>query len=415
MRTSIVVLAVLLLASSAQSQVDTDARATNQLYEQGPINPVIPHQANAGYGNSSVLQVGDKVRMYTTGIDDFSCIAAGNCHDKIWLWENPNTWAGWNTPYTRAAAPLLPSANCTGSTPNACRTSYNYSLSGAWQNPSGTGNSKLYLLAGTGNVQHRWPEVLIGESSDGGKAFKYKGLVQSTNGIAFVQIAWQPLLIDNVWRLFGYVDFKYHPENRSDGRNDQGLGAILFTPSFTAPFLIDANSTLEVWSGGTWKNVGRCAAGSQYTFCLGFDADPDLPAAYKGGANRHPDLYKMKRYGNALELWASGGAADTCVCDRESGWQNVFVYFPVTTPTSRSQDPFSLIGPRKQLLQTATKIRCNPGSYSQSRKHPTRLEWTYNLIYTREFARPDEITKDCPAPDAGPYGWIIATQLTTDY
>jgi hypothetical protein len=257
--------------------------------------------------------------------------------------------------------------------------------------------------------------VLIGESADGGKTFKYKGLVTAVNGAHFVKITWQPLLIDNIWRLFGYVDFKYHPEDRPDGKGDQGLGAILFTPSFTSPFLINASSTLEVWSGGTWKPAQRCASG-QYTFCLGFDADPDLPPPFDARGNRFPDLYKMTRYGNALELWSSGGTTTyPCTCNRPTGAQNVLMYSPVTTPTSRTQNPFSLIGAERSLLQKAVKVRCNPGTYTHSRKHPVRLEWTWNLLYSREFAHPNDITKECPPPLAGPYGWIIATQLTTNY
>lgn len=408
-------LLVLIAATSAHGQVDTNARATNQLYEQGPVNTIVRYQANAGYGYSRVLQVGDRVRMYTTGIEDF---AAGG-GDKVWLWENSNDWAGWNTPYTRAAAPLLPLVNCSGSTPYACRTDHNYSLHWAWHNPPETLNTKHYLIAGTGPTvrpnTHEWREVLIGESSDGGKSFKYKGLLTAANGAHFVKITWQPLLIDNIWRLFGYVDFKYHADDRTDGRSDQGLGAILFTPSYTAPFLIDGNARLEIWSGGAWKNVARCGTGSQYTFCVGFDTDPDLPPPFNMRDNRFPNLYKMARYGGALELWTSGGTTSyPCVCDRATGAQNVFYYFPVTTPVSRSQNPFSLIGPERALLQKATKIRCNPGSYSHSRKHPTRLEWTWNLIYSREFAKPEEISKECPAAMAGPYGWIIATQLATN-
>jgi hypothetical protein len=414
MKLSLLAVAVFLVAVSSSAQVDPNATAVNTLYEQGPIGTVVTHIADKGFGTPRVLQSGTMVRLYTGGVDDFEPTSTGlPVHDKIFQWENPNTWAGWNSPYSFVGV-VVPKGNCTGSSPSACRTDHNYSMNWAWQS-----NNKVYLLAGTGSVLNEWPEVLLGESTDGGITFNWTDFLKTSNGVHFVKLTWQPITIGTTQYLYGYADFKYHPEERSDGRGDYGIGAIRFKPStsLSAPFLIDATATMEVWAGATaggWKPVPRC--GSGFTFCLTVDPLIAIPG------ERFPSLYKMTRYGNALELWtmvdASSQSELTCpICPLETNLrQNAFGYRAVNDPATTSSDPFSLFSTPRRLLKqrVSAPLRCTPGNYSHSRKHPTRLEWTLNLLYSRTFDKPG-VLNVCP-PDGrvdGSEGWIVVTQLTT--
>lgn len=381
--------------------------APDQLTERNdvtvPLSAVLPHTPNEGYGGPRVLRVdynndgkldsSDRVFMYVTGVEDFS---AQTIHDKIFLFQNENTFGGWNNAYDLAPrTTILPKSGtgCVG-----CDTNVNYGQQWVYE-----WNDSIYMLAGVGEgAAHQWPKILLGTSSDGIN-FQWERWLKASNDWSLLRPAWVEVQISGGTYFYGFIDLK----DRANG--PFGLGALRYDP---------VNQRLWFVVNGGWDEIPTCASvgdTSGFRFCLfnsasdpeGTSIDPDLVVP----GDRHPGFHKLSRHGGKLELWASRAAPavdENCPPDDGlSNWQNAFSYREVSPPANLTEPP--VLGTKLILKQELTNpVRCNPASYQHSRKTPFRLDWTIDLFYSRSWDDPN----DPFGPNTtGPEGYIVRTRL----
>lgn len=390
-----VVLLTLSTASWAQS-------APSQLTERNdvavPLSAVIPHTPNEGYGGPRVIRVdyngdgmldsSDRVFMYVTGIEDFS---ATEKHDKIFLFQNENTFGGWNNEYDLAPrTTILPKS---GSGCIGCETDVNYANQWPYKR-----DGKVWMVAGLGRALNSFTEYLIGESTDG-IDFTWEKWLKGPSDWLIGRLGWQEVEIGGGKYYYGFADMR---DNRTNPRNPPwGIGALRYDQQ---------NQILEVLVNRVWTRLDPCNDGSGFRFCLkknGAWVYPDFEVSLAGAP--HTSFHRLSRHAGKLELWYTKATQKTgCGYDDGLGnWQNVFAYRTVAEPTSLSDVPS--LGTEKLLLEEITNpVRCNPASYQHSRKTPFRLDWTLDLFYSRSWDDPS----DPFGPNTtGPEGYIVRTRL----
>jgi hypothetical protein len=176
----------------------------------------------------------------------------------------------------------------------------------------------------------------------------------------------------------------------------RGLGGIRFrhvaSPCANSPWCFPTQGALEVYSGGSWVVVPTCSSigdNSGYDYCLYTNpADPvgsriEIDTITNQGY--FPSLHQLQRFGNAYELWTHevAPAKPGCCQTNQSLGTTILQYQQVFPPTSLTQSPQSTLGPRFTLGESSPAVRCQPGGNAQSRFAPFRLEWTFDMLYSR--------------------------------
>ncbi len=419
MRTSLMSLALGLLASAplcAQHAPDQIIEITGTV----PIGIVKNNQSQTHHwGASRVLQAdvaapfgvldsADRVYMYSTGVD----LTLPSCsrRDQLWLFQNPNTRNGWSTEYSLAQPTRIlpkPDASCTGCAPGStssncigCTAWGDYLYNASWPY---RWNGKFYVVVSASPplnpnpnclTNDRFFQTLLGVSTDGINWTFRRFLKAPSNaqglGQSFAGVTWKEIAIQGTNYHWGF----------SFGKNDitglRGLGGVRFrhvaSPCSNSPWCFPAQGALEVWSSGQWVTVPSCSSigdTSGYDYCL--YTNPGDPVGSRiqidtiTGQGYFPSLHRLQRFANALELWThelAPAKPNCCQVNNDLG-VTILQYQQVFAPTALSQSPQSTLGPRLTLAEGNPAVRCQPGGNAQSRFAPFRLEWTFDMIYSR--------------------------------
>jgi len=397
LRPSIVAVALAIAVPTVEAQ-----SAPDQLIERNdvsvPLSAVIPHTPNEGYGgprairvdynDDGVLNSSDRVLLYVTGVDNFS---ASTIHDKVFVFQNENTFSGWNNQYDLAPRiTILPKSGtgCVG-----CDTTANYANQWPYAR-----NGEIWMVAGVGHSTNSFTEYILGQSTDGIN-FQWEKWLKGPSDWLIGRLGWQEVTIDGGTYYYGFADMR---DNRTNPRNPPwGIAAIRYDQQ---------NQILEFLVNRVWTAVEACNDGSGFRFCLKKNGQwiyPDFEVALVGAP--HTSFHRLSRHGGKLELWYTKAAPKNgCGYDDGAGrWQNAFAYRTVASPASLSALPS--LGTEKVLLQKTTNpVRCNPASYQHSRKTPFRLDWTLDLFYSRTW---DDPSNPFGSNITGPEGYIVRTRL----
>lgn len=393
-----VLLAALPLIGSSLAAQSAPDQLTERSNVAAPLTAVLPHTPNEGYGGPRVIQVdynndgvinsSDRVFMYVTGIEDFSAPVK---NDKIFLFQNPNTFSGWNNAYNLAPRiTILPKSGtgCVG-----CETGVNYANQWPYER-----EGKIWMVAGVGRANNSFTEYLLGESTDGIN-FQWERWLKAPTDWLIGRLGWQAVQIAGGAYYYGFADMR---DNRTSPRNPPwGIAALRYDQS---------NQTLEFLVNRIWTRVDACNDGSGFRFCLKKNGQwiyPDFEVSLVGAP--HTSFHRLSRHGGKLELWYTKATSKNG-CGYDDGlniWQNVFAYRTVQAPASLTALPS--LGTEKLLLQeTSNPVRCNPASYQHSRKTPFRLDWTLDIFYSRSW---DDPSNPFGPNTTGPEGYIVRTRL----
>lgn len=273
---------------------------------------------------------------------------------------------------------------------------------------------------------------LMGKSADGINNWTFRRFLRVREGITLDQIAWKDISIGGVTYNYGFV---------SGISNGIGITAIRLRQDGASggEWAYDTSATstaLAIWTASGWVTVPTCASigdNSGYDFCMYRDpicaTSADLcPASAKIDPymlflnGRHPSLHRLEKHNGKYELWyhsARSRPANKPTCGYEDPVDptidnaNSFVYrefTPPTTTTGLAANPATLLGPEFVLgeeLVDADRIRCMPAMYRQARNTPFRLEWTFDMLYSR--TKDDKSAPMVGTPVGYPY--IVRTRL----
>lgn len=415
----LIVLAVLLLSIRAHAQSVPDQLAESN----SPITDVAIIVSN-GTGDVTDNQTWGRPRalltynlatvlLYAQGLPEL----INPKHDEVWLFRNPNTPTGYSTEYTGAApVRILPAVSGIGS-----NVDMNYAHHWPYKM-----HGRYYMVAqeAADPSNDNFHFYLLGKSTDGIN-WTWRRWLHVREGITLDQLAWKDISIGGTTYNYGFVSGLVGPI---------GLSAIRFKQDGTAggdwAFDTSSGSTaLAIWSNNSWVTVPTCASigdTSGYDFCM--YRQPSCGQV--GGAcpddkkidpqifltnGRHPSLHRLEKHGNKYELWYHSTLATTGTCGYEDpddptlNNANTFTYRQFTPPTTLTQDPATTVGPALFLKQEAVgPIRCMPARYRSSRATPFRLEWTFDMLYSRTG---DSESDPFSTTTYDPHHYIVRTRL----